>query len=81
MTFVSNRELDGKDITITIRFVNKVSKAEIKIIQFFDNIMKECFNYLKLQQIGRNFYDRSNKVISTVTTFKRLSVRGKRNAP
>ncbi|KAH0944593.1 hypothetical protein HN011_003309 [Eciton burchellii] len=68
MTFVSNRELDGKDITITIRFVNKVSKAEIKIIQFFDNIMKECFNYLKLQQIGRNFYDRSKKI--TLSEYK-----------
>jgi len=69
MTFVSKRELDGVDITITICFVNEVSEAEIKVIEFINTIMKECFVHLDLKKIGRSFHNPDEEVNISVTAF------------
>jgi len=70
MTFISKREMDGKNITITIRFISEVPQSDKLVIQFVNVMMKRCFDYIKLRRVGRNFYD----IDHTVTTIISIHV-------
>jgi len=66
MVFTSTRQSDEQHITITVRLVNDILVGDAQYIQFFNIIMRKCYDHLKLKLVGRNYFDPQNKV-STFT--------------
>lgn len=66
MVFTSTRQSDEQHITITVRLVGDMLVGDAHYIQFFNIIMRKCYEHLKLQLVGRNYFDPVNKV-STFT--------------
>ncbi|XP_066593519.1 piwi-like protein Siwi [Prorops nasuta] len=58
----SERKADNARIRITITRVDDMVKTDHHYIQFFNIIMRKCFGHLKLQLVGRNYFDARNKV-------------------
>ncbi|XP_076233645.1 aubergine isoform X2 [Calliopsis andreniformis] len=58
----SVRQSDDTKIRITIRLVGQLLKGDPHYIQFFNIIMRKCLDLLKLQLVGRNYYDAHSKV-------------------
>lgn len=56
------RQSDETKIRITVRFVGDMSKGDQHYIQFFNIIMRKCLELLKLQLVGRDFFDARSKV-------------------
>lgn len=46
----------------TIRLVADVAAGDYQYIQFFNIIMRKCLGHLKLQLVGRNFFDALAKI-------------------
>lgn len=65
MTFTSTRQSDEQHITITVRLVGDMLVGDIHYIQFFNIIMRKCYEFLELKLIGRNYFDPTNKVSIT----------------
>ncbi|XP_067213491.1 piwi-like protein Siwi isoform X1 [Linepithema humile] len=63
MTFTSIRQSDEQPITITVRLVADMLVGDYHYIQFFNIIMRKCFEHLDLKLIGRNFFDPQNKIV------------------
>lgn len=64
MELLSTRESDSTHIRITVRVVGSLKEGDAHYIQFFNIIMRKCLDYLKLQLVGRNYFDAQNKVSS-----------------
>lgn len=47
----------GEAIRMTIRLVGDVAQGDYHLIQFFNIILRKCLVFMKLQLVGRNFYD------------------------
>lgn len=62
MTFTSTRQSDEQHITITVRLVGDMLVGDIHYIQFFNIIMRKCYEFLELKLIGRNYFDPTNKI-------------------
>ncbi|XP_029174895.1 piwi-like protein Siwi isoform X2 [Nylanderia fulva] len=62
LTFTSTRQSDEQHITITIRPVRDMRVGDSHYIQFFNIIMRKCYEFLRLQLVGRNYFDPGNKV-------------------
>lgn len=62
MVFVSTRQSDEAHITITVRLVGDMKMGDAHYIQFFNIIMRKCYEHLKLKLVGRNYFDPVNKV-------------------
>ena len=60
--YSSLRQSDQQEIKIKIKWVGELDKADQQYIQFFNIVMRKCLDYLKLQLVGRNFFDARNKV-------------------
>lgn len=60
--FTSLRQSDDQPITITIQQVSDLMVGDHHFIQFFNIIMRKCFEYLDLKLVGRNYFDPINKV-------------------
>lgn len=58
----SKRISDGKDIKIVLQFVGDMQKGDHGYLQFFNIIMRRCLELLKLQIVGRDYYDANDKV-------------------
>lgn len=58
----STRQSDQVQIKINVKFTTELAKGDHHYIQFFNIIMRKCLDYLKLQLVGRNFFDAQNKV-------------------
>lgn len=58
----SKRKSDDVDVQLTIRFVGDMAKGDEHYIQFFNIIMRKCLEYLRLQLVGRNYFDAQNQV-------------------
>ncbi|KMQ97723.1 protein piwi [Lasius niger] len=63
MTFTSTRQSDEQHITITVRLVGDMLVGDIHYIQFFNIIMRKCYEFLQLKLIGRNYFDPESKVV------------------
>ncbi|XP_051173756.1 piwi-like protein Siwi isoform X2 [Leptopilina boulardi] len=58
----SMRQSDDVQIKINVKFATELAKGDHHYIQFFNIIMRKCLDHLKLQLVGRNFFDAQNKV-------------------
>ncbi|XP_033215662.1 piwi-like protein Siwi [Belonocnema kinseyi] len=62
MELFSMRQSDQEKIRISLRMVGELQKGDHHYIQFFNIVMRKCLDNLKLQLVGRNFYDPANKI-------------------
>lgn len=62
ITEVSTKRHDESDIKLTIKFVGKVDMQDQSSLQVLNNIMRACMEGLKLQLVGRNFFDALAKI-------------------
>ncbi|GLV33521.1 aubergine, partial [Carabus blaptoides fortunei] len=46
-----------RPITITLRLVGDVEHGDYHLLQVFNIIIRKCLGLLKLQVVGRNYYD------------------------
>ncbi|XP_012529019.2 piwi-like protein Siwi [Monomorium pharaonis] len=63
MVFTSTRQSDEQHITITVRIVGDMLVGDAQYLQFFNIIMRKCFDHLKLKLVGRNYFDPQNKIL------------------
>lgn len=56
--------MDGKIVTITLKFTNVIETGDYANIQVFNLLLRNCLRHLDLKLIGRNFYDPKAKVES-----------------
>ncbi|KAF2879557.1 hypothetical protein ILUMI_26606 [Ignelater luminosus] len=52
----------NENYRFTIRLVGDVAAGDYQYIQFFNIIMRKCLGHLRLQLVGRNFFDAIAKV-------------------
>lgn len=62
MVFTSTRQSDEQHITITVRLVSDLLVGDAHYIQFFNIIMRKCYEHLKLKLVGRNYFDPDAKM-------------------
>ncbi|XP_015598594.1 piwi-like protein Siwi [Cephus cinctus] len=62
LEFTSTRKSDETRIKITIRFVGDVERGSPTYIQVFNVLMRKFLQHLKLQLIGRDYYDAKAKI-------------------
>ncbi|XP_076644828.1 aubergine isoform X1 [Halictus rubicundus] len=62
MELWSVRQSDEQKIQITIRLVGDMVKGDQHYLQFFNIIMRKCLGLLKLQLVGRDYFDARSKV-------------------
>lgn len=65
MTFTSTRQSDEQHITITVRLVGDMLVGDIHYIQFFNIIMRKCYEFMQLRLVGRNYFDPESRVSIT----------------
>ncbi|XP_076183487.1 aubergine isoform X2 [Ptiloglossa arizonensis] len=58
----SVRQSDETKIKITMRLVDDMIKGDPKYIHFFNIIMRKCLELLKLQLVGRDYFDARSKI-------------------
>lgn len=59
---------DGSRVRITIKLVGELAVGDYHYIQFFNILMRMCLGHLKLQLVGRNYFDARAKI--PVTDFR-----------
>lgn len=62
MELLSVRQSDNVHVKMNIRLVGEMLRDDPHYIQVFNIIMRKCLDNLKLQLIGRNYFDPHNKV-------------------
>lgn len=62
LELLSKRQSDNAEIKIIIRLVGELKKGDHHYIQVFNIIMRRCLELLKLQVIGRDYYDARAKI-------------------
>ncbi|KAF5291921.1 hypothetical protein FQA39_LY14153 [Lamprigera yunnana] len=55
-------EQTNENVRVKIRLVGDVSKGDYQYIQLFNIIMRKCLGHLKLQLVGRDFFDALAKI-------------------
>eukprot|EP00092_Neocalanus_flemingeri_P037390 GFUD01040714.1.p1 GENE.GFUD01040714.1~~GFUD01040714.1.p1 ORF type:complete len:911 (-),score=265.15 GFUD01040714.1:184-2916(-) len=58
----SKRESDGQVVVITIRLVEEIQPSDYHYTVFFNIVLRRCMEGMKMQLVGRNYYDPSAKV-------------------
>ncbi|XP_060827964.1 piwi-like protein Siwi [Bombus pascuorum] len=58
----SKRISDGLDVKIVLRYVGDMQRGDHSYLQFFNIIMRRCLELLKLQIVGRDYYDANDKI-------------------
>jgi len=64
----SKRESDGQIVVITIRLVEEIQPTDFHYTQFFNIVLRRCMEKMKMQLVGRNYYDPNAKI--ALTQFK-----------
>ncbi|KAK7794255.1 hypothetical protein R5R35_014662 [Gryllus longicercus] len=54
---LSSKRADDVNIRITIRLVGDLALGDYHYLQFFNILMRKCLQHLKLQLVGRNYFD------------------------
>lgn len=60
--FTAVRQSDNEPVKIIICLVGNMSADDPYYTVVFNIIMRKCLEYLKLQLVGREYYDATNKV-------------------
>ncbi|KAK4886012.1 hypothetical protein RN001_002283 [Aquatica leii] len=55
-------EQTNENVRITIRLVGDIATGDYQYLQLFNIIMRKCLGHLKLQLVGRNFFDAVAKI-------------------
>ncbi|KAG5317323.1 AUB protein, partial [Pseudoatta argentina] len=63
MVFTSTRQSDEQHITITVRLVGDMLVGDPHYIQFFNILVRKCYENLKLKLVGRHYFDTGSKII------------------
>ncbi|XP_026465742.1 piwi-like protein Siwi [Ctenocephalides felis] len=58
----STRKSDGSQILIRIKLASQITAGDYQYLQFFNILMRKCFEGLKLQLVGRNYFDALAKI-------------------
>ncbi|KAL0113296.1 hypothetical protein PUN28_012449 [Cardiocondyla obscurior] len=61
--FTSQRKSDEAIITITVRLVGDMVAGDPHYLQFFNILMRKCYDHLNLKLVGRNYFDPDNKIV------------------
>lgn len=69
LEFDSTKKSDDTHVKITIRLVGDMSRDDPHYIQVFNIIMRKCLEHLKLQLVGRNYYDAYSKVSKSLCKY------------
>lgn len=60
----------GENIRVTVRLVSDLEWGDRAYLQLFNLIIRKCLTYMKLQLVGRDYYDPNAKVcFSTIICF------------
>lgn len=59
LVLTSTRKDDNKIIEVTIKLVGEVFPTDHHFLQFYGILLRKCLEHMKLEQLGRNFYDPS----------------------
>ena len=62
MNLMSTLEREQQTVQITIKNVGELHRGDHQYLQFFNIIMRKCLQFLKLQLVGRNYFDPHNRV-------------------
>ncbi|XP_046997505.1 piwi-like protein Siwi isoform X1 [Schistocerca americana] len=62
LELTSERKSDGAKIQIHIKFVGDLALGDYHYLQFFNILMRKCLGSLKLQLVGRNYFDAAARI-------------------
>ncbi|KAL6425964.1 hypothetical protein ACFW04_008931 [Cataglyphis niger] len=62
LILTSTRQSDEQHITITVRLVGDMLVGDIHYIQFFNIIMRKCYEFMQLKLVGRNYFDPESRI-------------------
>lgn len=63
MTLCSLRETDQQKIDLIIRLVAELAPTDVMYLQFFNILVRKCLESMKLEEVGRHFYDSTQAII------------------
>lgn len=69
---MQSKDNEGKPVTITVRHAANVSMQDARGIQILNLALRKSLECLKLQQVGRHFFD----PVAKVSTFSYISYLG-----
>ncbi|BET00951.1 aubergine [Nesidiocoris tenuis] len=52
---------DGTNIRILIKLTTSLARTDHNYVTFLNNIMRKCMNHMKLELVGRNYFDPAMK--------------------
>ena len=62
MVLESVRDGDNERIELTIRLVAELVPGDNMYLQFFNITLRKCLSMMKLEELGRYFYDREKAI-------------------
>lgn len=62
MIFYSTRPSDKVEVCVTVQTVGLLAFGDYHYMQFFNILMRQCLDNLKLQLVGRYYYDPSARI-------------------
>lgn len=57
LEFISKSRDENETYRLSIQFVKEIDKTDYTYLQFYNILVRKCFQYLDLKLIGRNFFD------------------------
>ncbi|XP_066986204.1 piwi-like protein Siwi isoform X2 [Macrobrachium rosenbergii] len=57
LELASKRPEDGSPYTVKIRFIKEIPSSDTQFLQIFSILIRRCYEYLGLTQIGRHYFD------------------------
>ena len=58
----STRKEDGSDVHLVIKYVGKINPSDYAYVQFFNIVLRNAMEKLKLELIRRDYYDPKSAV-------------------
>lgn len=58
----SDHPVEEKPIRITLKLVKELPPTDHQYVQLFNSLIRNCLRYLKLQLVGRNYFDAAARV-------------------
>lgn len=71
-TVITTKRQDGSPVTITIKFTKEIVMTEAASLQILNVILRDAMQKLRLQLVGRNFFDALAKVRSFLKKMSRI---------
>ncbi|XP_022814819.1 piwi-like protein Siwi isoform X1 [Spodoptera litura] len=60
--FYSDRKSDKQKMVITVKLIGDVAPGDYHYIQIFNLILRKCFSAMRLQLMGRDYFDPTAKI-------------------